>query len=57
MRGRVCRMSESVSSNMSTVIMYSYFTFYMFDIVLMYIQYVQGLCQSGLGTADYALFW
>jgi hypothetical protein len=46
----------SISSYMSTVIMYNYFTFYMFDMVLIYIQYVQGLCQSGLHTADYALF-
>jgi hypothetical protein len=32
-RGRICHMSESVSSNKSTVIMYNYFTFYMFDMV------------------------
>jgi hypothetical protein len=56
-RGRVCSMSESVSSTTSTVIMYKYFTFYIFDMVLIYIQYVQGLRQSGLGTADYALLW
>jgi hypothetical protein len=37
------------------VIMYNYFTFYMFDLVLMYTQYIQGLCQSGLGTADYVV--
>jgi hypothetical protein len=51
-RGRVCHLSESVSSIMSIVIMYSYIHF-MFYVIL---QYLHGLCQSGLSTADYALF-
>jgi hypothetical protein len=46
----------SVSSYMSTVIMYNYFRFYMFDMVLIYIQCVQGLRQYGFRTADMPYF-
>jgi hypothetical protein len=42
---------------MPTVIMYNYFTFYRFDMVLLHIQYIKALCQSGRGTADYARIW
>jgi hypothetical protein len=43
--------------NMSVVGMYIIFTFYMLLHVAwcMYIQYIQGLCQSRLSTADHAL--
>jgi hypothetical protein len=55
-RGWVCRLSESVSSNKSIVSMYSYIHFTCFTWYDIHIKYIQGLCQSGLSTADYALF-
>jgi hypothetical protein len=55
-RGWVCVLSESVSSNKSIVSMYSYIHFTYFTWYDTHIQYIQGLCQSGLSTADYALF-
>jgi hypothetical protein len=31
------------------------FTFYMFTFRVVYIQYIQGICQLGLSTVNYAL--
>jgi hypothetical protein len=49
-------LSQSVSSNKSIVSMYSYIHFTCFTWYNTHIKYIQGLCQSGLSTADYALF-
>jgi hypothetical protein len=49
-------LSESVSSIKSIVSMYSYIHFTYFTRYDTHIQYIQGLCQSWLSTADYALF-
>jgi hypothetical protein len=46
----VCQSQSAVISRLSvctTILHFAYFTWYLF---------IQGLCQSGLGTADYALF-
>jgi hypothetical protein len=45
-----------ICSNMSFVISYKIFIFYMIYMFKIHMQYMQGLCQSGLRTADYALF-
>jgi hypothetical protein len=46
----------SVCSNTSFVRIYKIFTLYMLDMIKIHKQYIQGLCQSRLSTADYALF-
>jgi hypothetical protein len=51
-RGRFCLLSVTVSSLCQYV--HEYIQFYMFDVIL-YIRYIQGLRQSRLGTAYYAL--
>jgi hypothetical protein len=57
MRGRVCHLSESVSSIMSIVIIYNFYTLHVLHVVeYIWNIHIQGLCQSGLSTADYALF-
>jgi hypothetical protein len=55
-RGWVCLLSECVSSNTSIVRTYSYIHFTYFTWYDTHIQYIQDLCQSGVSTADYALF-
>jgi hypothetical protein len=45
-----------VCSNTSFVKIYKIFTFYMLNMIKTPIQYIQGLCQSRLSTADYAIF-
>jgi hypothetical protein len=55
-RGWVCLLSESVSSNKSIVSKYSYIHFTCCTWYDTHIKYIQVLCQSGLSTADYALF-
>jgi hypothetical protein len=32
------------------------FAFYMLNMLKIYVQYIEGLCQSRLSTADFALF-
>jgi hypothetical protein len=52
-RGRVCRLSESQSAVISLL---SVCTIYILHVIkCMYIQHIQGLCQSRLSTADRAL--
>jgi hypothetical protein len=55
-RGRVCRLSVSQSEVLGQL---QYVQFLCFTCVICYwihIQCIQGLCQSGLSTADYAPF-
>jgi hypothetical protein len=55
-RGWVCLVSESVSvivnSHLYIYIQFQMMAFFQYTII----QYIQGLCQSGPGTADYTLF-
>jgi hypothetical protein len=53
-RGRVSPLSESYSSNKSFVSIYIWYL-QVKTYQRMYAQYIQGLCQSRLSTADYAL--
>jgi hypothetical protein len=39
-----------------TFTMYNIFTFYLLLHECMYIQYIEGLCQSRLSTTDHAVF-
>jgi hypothetical protein len=55
MRGRVCRLPESQSTIISLLSVCTR-TIYMLQVIkCMYIQYIQGLCQFRLSTADNAL--
>jgi hypothetical protein len=45
-----------VCSSKSFVIMWRIFTFYILNMLKIYIKYIQGLCQSRLSKADYTLF-
>jgi hypothetical protein len=53
-RGRVCRLWQSVISSKSVVSIYIIQYIYKKSYQI-YVHYVRGLCQSRLGTADYAL--
>jgi hypothetical protein len=53
-RGRVCRLSVSPLSLSVYIYIYTVYVQNIIEMVLN-IQYVQGLCQSRLSTADYAL--
>jgi hypothetical protein len=57
-RGRVCLVPESVNSHSQLSVIYIYLQFQMINIFLkdIIMQYIQGLCPSGPGTADYVLF-
>jgi hypothetical protein len=56
-RTRLYFVRVIVCSSKSFVIMYRIFIFYMLNMLInIYIKYIQGLCQSRISTADYALF-
>jgi hypothetical protein len=52
-RGQVCRLPEAQSAVIS---LFSVCTIYILYVInYMYIQHIQGLCQSRVSTADHAL--